>query len=201
MGMVGVELQVQVGGGNLVKDVGGKVEIRKVMAGHIAAVDRLDRQAAPGSVGGGPFKIGDKGGPRLGLVGGAGHDVKMQGVQHLGKAQAAVEIAAKAVLSPRDRGKALRAAGGVRRRAVHQNKGQSVPDQLIAHVLRRAVIGEKHLDRVKACSFRGLKPVHERQFGEQPAEVGGKARHQGSSADGMIGKNRPADHRPNQLSP
>ena len=45
----------------------------------------------------------------------------------------------------------------------------------------------------------GSEPFHQRLFRKMQRQVRVKTRPQGSSAEGMIGKNWPPDHRPNQL--
>ena len=80
-----------------------------------------------------------------------------------------VEIA----LAPGQRGKAeFRAL-----RRVDAELRQAVLRQLGLHRGGGNVIGKLQLDGGKAASRRGAKTLEQRMFGEQMAEIGGKARH------------------------
>ena len=198
--VIGVELHPQVRGADLLQNLSGQIEIRQEIAGHVDGVDRLDGQTLLRRPRRRPGQVSDKGGPRLGAFGLAGHDVDVTRLQHARIAQHPVEIAPEPLLPARQRGKAPDAAGIVRRRRVHRHEIQPVQDQLVAHVLRGGVIGKLHLHPVEPGIAGRGETLHQRQFGEQPGQVGSETRHHGSSAEGMIGKNCPPDQIPNQPS-
>ena len=115
--------------------------------------------------------------------------------------QRPVEILGEPVLQPRHGGKTALAPGPVRWGRVLQDEGQAVHHDLVAHGLRAFVIGKEHFHPVETGVFSCGETVHQRQLGEKNRQVRGEAGHQGSSAEGMIGKKVPDDQRPNQRSP
>ncbi len=84
----------------------------------------------------------------------------------------------------RERGVEIALAAGQRGKAefrtlrrVDAELRQAVPGQLRLHRRRRDVIRKLQLDRGKSGSRRRGKALDQRTFGEQMAEIGGKARH------------------------
>ena len=157
------------------------------VAGVVAGIERLGQQgdAGLGRARGRLAKVGDEGGPALGearlLVRHAPHRVQ--------PGTAGGPTVAKCQLESLEE---LRLASGqpaepalafVPRRQVEQNHLQIVcPEPFPDHGLRSLGVRKLVLDGPEAPAGRRLEPVEKGAFGEEVAQVGGKAGHGG----GMI---------------
>ena len=108
MGVVGVELQPEVGRADLVQQGQCDREIVEEIARPVDGVDRLDGQLPAFRGFGGPGQVVGEDARRLGALGHTGHDVQPLRTQRVHESQAAPEGLAEPRLLPRHGGEARR---------------------------------------------------------------------------------------------
>ena len=201
-GMPQVKLNADAVQTQIIQNAACLIEIVQEIARHILDIQRLYHQTQIGRLRRGPCKIVQIGLFGLRSLGDPGHHmhpVHFQPRRQLGRPK-------KAVLKPPHiighGGKAAIPRHPVARRRVDQGHGQ--PGQRRLPVLDRVVIRKQHLHPVKPCLLGKAGSVQHRNLGEQHGDIRGETGHQAgqvNSAEGMIGKKQPADHRPNQRAP
>ena len=153
------------------------------VAGHVAVVDRLDRQphsagqrllSGPGQVRGIQAGGGDQ---RHAGRHDAGHAMHQLAIQRRGIVQCLLHALTEFRLPAGQACQAPLAIGPVARRHVEQRLGQAVRLQPGGDLGGGKIVGKQELDSLETRLARGFEPVEERQFVEHHRQIGSETRH------------------------